>query len=147
MDSVRKEKRKNRHLNERFFYILENFVNEYKVAKSHPDIDIYSNKLQNTMDSYKQLEKDIFMQKNHLERLNEETYKRIVQQNKEIDEYKKEVNVLRKNIERLIPIKNSSIGLYDDEVEIYRKIHFEIVAFIIGIFLVSGLTYSTFRKS
>ena len=147
MEWLRKEKRKNRDKNERFFYILENFVNEYKVAKSHPDIDIYSNKLQNTMDSYKQLEKDIFMQKNHLERLNEETYKRIVQQNKEIDEYKKEVNVLRKNIERLIPIKNSSIGLYDDEVEIYRKIHFEIVAFIIGIFLVSGLTYSTFRKS
>lgn len=147
MDSVRKEKRKNRHLNERFFLILENFVYEYKVAKSHPDLDIYTDKLQNTMNSYEELEKDIFMQKNHLERLNQETYNRIKQQDKAINEYRKEVKLLKKNIERLIPIKNSSIGLYDEEVEIYQKIHYEILGFIFGIILATGMTYSIFRKS
>ena len=45
MDNVRIERRKNRHLNERFFIILEDFVNEYKIAKSHPDIIEYSEKL------------------------------------------------------------------------------------------------------
>ena len=48
MDKVRQERRKNRHLNERFFIILEDFVNQYKIAKSHPDVEEYSNTLANT---------------------------------------------------------------------------------------------------
>ena len=42
MDSVRKERRKNRHLNERFFIILEDFVNEYKIAKYSENSGIFS---------------------------------------------------------------------------------------------------------
>ena len=44
-------------------------------------------------------------------------------------------------------MRNSADGLYSEEVEMYRKLHYQIVGFAVGIILASGLTYSTFRKS
>lgn len=147
MDSVRKERRKNRHLNERFFIILEDFVNEYKIAKSHPDVIEYSDKLANTQARYQQLEKDIFLQRNHLEKINLEMNARIRKQTKNINDYRKNVNVLRLRAKRLKPIENSSEGMFQEEKEIYTMIHYEMMALVIGIVLASGLTYSTFRKT
>lgn len=147
MDKVRQERRKNRHLNERFFIILEDFVNEYKIAKSHPEVAEYSNTLANTQARYQKLEKDIFLQRNHLEKINLEMNKRIRKQNRNINEYKKKVDILKRNAKRLKPIENSSEGMFREEKEMYSMIHYEMIAFITGIVLASGLTYSTFRKS
>lgn len=147
MDNVRNERRKNRHLNERFFIILEDFVNEYKIAKSHPDIIEYSEKLGATESSYKELKKDIFLQKNHLNRLVLQMNARIRKQTQDIDEYRKKVALLKLRAKHLKPIENSSEGLFEEEKEIYAAIHYETIALIMGICMASGLTYATFRKT
>ena len=147
MDSVRKERRQNRHLNERFFIILEDFVDEYKIAKSHPDIIQYSDNLGDTEGAYKVLEKDIFLQRNHLEKLVLEMNARIRKQTKNIDDYRKRVELLKLQAEHLKPIENSSEGLYEEEKEMYSLIHYEIIALLMGIFMASSLTYATFRKT
>ena len=71
IDSVIKEKQTNKHLNQRFFLILENFINEFTVSKSHPEVAVYSNALEDTRGAYQKLESDIFLQRNNLETLNE----------------------------------------------------------------------------
>ena len=147
MDKVRQERRKNRHLNERFFIILEDFVNQYKIAKSHPEVEEYSNTLANTQARYQKLEKDIFLQRNHLEKINLEMNRRIRKQTRNINEYRKSVEVLKRNAKRLKPIENSSEGMFREEREMYTILHYETIALITGIVLASGLTYSTFRKS
>ena len=147
MDNVRIERRKNRHLNERFFIILEDFVNEYKIAKSHPNVIEYSNKLGNTEAAYKELQKDIFLQRNHLNKLVLQMNARIRKQTQDIDEYRKKVALLKMRAKHLKPIENSSEGLFKEEKEIYTAIHYEIIALIIGIGMASGLTYATFRKT
>ena len=147
MDNVRTERRKNRHLNERFFIILEDFVNEYKIAKSHPKVIEYSNKLGNTEAAYKELQKDIFLQRNHLNKLVLQMNARIRKQTQDIDEYRKKVALLKMRAKHLKPIENSSEGLFKEEKEIYTAIHYEIIALIIGIGMASGLTYATFRKT
>lgn len=147
MDQVKHERRKNRHLNERFFIILADFVNEYKIAKSHPDVISYSDKLNNTMARYEKLEKDIFLQRNHLEKLNLEMDVRIRKQSKNIQDYKDSVEKLKKNAQRLKPIENSAEGMVKEEKEIYTLTHYELISLIIGIAAASGITYSTFRKS
>lgn len=147
MDNVRKERRKNRHLNERFFMILEDFVHEYKIAKSHPDVIEYSNRLGNTESEYKTLQKDMFIQKNHLNQLVLEMNARIRKQTRDIDEYRKKVALLKMRAKHLKPIENSSEGLYKEEREIYTLYYYETLALIIGICMASGLTYATFRKT
>jgi len=147
MENVRKERRKNRHLNERFFIILEDFVNEYKIAKSHPDAIEYITKLGNTESAYKTLQKDMFMQKNHLNRLVLEMNARIRKQTRNIEEYKKKVALLKMEAKHLKPIENSAEGLYKEEKEMYTMYYYETLALIIGICMASGLTYATFRKT
>jgi hypothetical protein len=147
MDSVKKEGIKNMTLNKRFFSILEDFVNEYKIAKSHPDIIEYSDKLIHTETEYKNLEKDMFLQKNHLEQLVIQMNVRIRNQSKNIDDYRKSVEKLKKKSLYLKPIVNSSEGLYEEEKQLYSMIHYEIVALIMGVFMASGLIYTTFRKT
>ena len=147
MDTVIKEKQKNKHLNQRFFLILENFINEFTVAKSHPAVAVYTNALEDTRGAYQKLESDIFLQRNHLETLNENLNKRVRLQSKSINKIRERVEILKKEVERLVPIRNSADGLYSEEVEMYRKAHYQIVGFVVGIILASGLTYSTFRKS
>lgn len=147
MDSVKQEGIKNMVLNKRFFSILEDFVNEYKIAKSHPDIIEYSDKLLHTEDEYKKLEKDMFLQKNHLEKLVIQMNTRIRTQSKNIEEYRTSVDKLKKKSSYLKPIVNSSQGLYEEEKQLYSMIHYEIIALIMGVFMASGLTYATFRKT
>jgi len=147
MDSVKKEGIKNMTLNKRFFSILEDFVNEYKIAKSHPDIIEYSDKLIHTETEYKNLEKDMFLQKNHLEQLVIQMNVRIRNQSKNIDDYRKSVEKLKKKSLYLKPIVNSSEGLYEEEKQLYSMVHYEIVALIMGVFMASGLIYTTFRKT
>ena len=72
---------------------------------------------------------------------------RIRKQTKNINDYKKNVNILKLRAKRLKPIENSSEGMFQEEKEIYTMIHYEMIALVMGIVLASGLTYSTFRKS
>lgn len=147
MDNVKREKQKNKYLNEQFFIILEDYVREYKIAKSHQAINEYTERLNSTESAYQNLEKNIFLQKNHLQKLNLQMNARILTQSKDIDKYRQEVNLLKKKANYLNPIQNSAEGLFEEEKQLYTLIHYEIVALAIGIFVASGLTYATFRKT
>ncbi len=146
MNKLTHEKMMNKILNERFFIILEDFVNEYKVSKSHPDVVVYSDKLAHTENNYKELKKRIFLQKNNLEKLNIDLNDSIRKQSSDIKKYRQKVDKLKKTNKYLIPIQNSAKGLYEEEKRIYKSLYSEIVSLVVGIFISSGLTYTIFRK-
>ena len=146
MNKVNHEKIKNKMLNNQFFIILEDFVNEYKVSKSHPDLVVYSDKLDYTENKYKELKTHIFLQKNNLEKLNIDLNNSIRKQSSDIKKYRQTVDKLKTTNKYLIPIQNSSEGLYEEEKLIYKSLYYEIVALVFGIFISSGLTYTIFRK-
>ena len=72
---------------------------------------------------------------------------RIRTQSKNIEDYRTSVDKLKKKSSYLKPIVNSSEGLYEEEKQLYSMIYYEIIALIMGIFMASGLTYTTFRKT
>ena len=140
------EEKQYKELNSQFFIILDNYVNEYKISKSHPDISSYSDILAATESRYKDLKKRIFLYKNSLERKNEELTEKIRKQTKDIETFRTRINRLKSQSNNLHTIENSALGLYEEEINLYSNVYYEIIAIIIGIILASGYTYASFRK-
>ena len=92
------------------------------------------------------MKKRIFLYKNSLERKNEELTEKIRKQTKDIETFRTRINRLKSQSNNLHTIENSALGLYEEEINLYSNVYYEIIAIIIGIILASGYTYASFRK-
>tara|TARA_R110001592_G_scaffold354260_1_gene653800 strand:+ start:173 stop:700 length:528 start_codon:yes stop_codon:yes gene_type:complete len=123
------------NLNQRFFLILENFVPDYVSYLKNPKNSIYINKVERIKQTVNEINSECFVLKNKMEveiDTNETLSNKLTL---EIDKLKKENILLKKKRNSLEKTSLTSEGLYDDELDWYKKQIKTIMVMIIGIML------------
>ena len=101
-------------LDNRYYYILEEFSNSYPYAKTYPDEQNYIDALQTIENDLNETEGELFQLNNNLERdirtLGRDS--KII--NKKINEIQKENTYLKKRLKGMSGSKEAAIGMFDD---------------------------------
>jgi len=144
MEIIKQTKNQLTNLNQRFFLILENFVPHYVSYLQNPKNVIAAQEIQHVKSVVNDINSQGFVLKNKMEVEIDVNQQLSDELTKEIEILQTE-NVNLKNEVR--DLKRSSLtaeGLFDDEIDWYRKQIRIIIVMIIGI-IVCGIFYRSFK--
>jgi hypothetical protein len=139
MELINKTKKNIENLNQRFFLILENFIPTYVSYLQFPKNPDFVNDVEHIKEVVKKIDTDGFILKNEMNVEIDKSVKKSEEMNKIIDELQKENEKLKTEALRLKKQSLTSVGLYDDELEWYRKQIKIIIVMLIGIILCSKI--------
>jgi hypothetical protein len=144
MEILKQTKNQLINLNQRFFLILENFVPHYVSYLQNPKNVIPAQEIEHVKSVINEINSQSFVLKNKMDVEIDVSQKLSDKLTKEIEILQKE-NVTLKNETRAL--KRSSLtaeGLFDDEIDWYRKQIRIIIVMLIGI-IGCGIFYRSFK--
>jgi hypothetical protein len=144
MEILKQTKNQLINLNQRFFLILENFVPHYVSYLQNPKNVIPAQEIEHVKSVINEINSQSFVLKNKMDVEIDVSQKLSDKLTKEIEILQKE-NVTLKNETRAL--KRSSLtaeGLFDDEIDWYRKQIQIIIVMIIGV-IICGNFYRSFK--
>lgn len=132
------------NLNQRFFLILENFIAYYISYLQNPQNRISVQEIEHINSVVNEINSQAFILKNQME-VEIETSQNISDElTNEIDVLQKENVRLQRKTKTLKKVSLTSEGLFDDELDWYRKQIKLIVVFLIGI-IICGKFFHSFQ--
>ena len=137
MEIIKQTKNQLTNLNQRFFLILENFIPKYISYLQFPKNPEFVNEVVYIKDVVKKIDSDAFVLKNGINVEIDKSVKKSEELNKIIDELQTENEKLKTETIQLKKQSLTSVGLYDDELEWYRKQIKIIIVMLIGVILCS----------
>jgi len=141
MELINKTKKNIENLNQRFFLILENFIPTYVSYLQFPKNPNFANDVEHIKEVVKKIDTDGFILKNEMNVEIDKSVKNSEEMNKIIDELQKENEKLKTEAKQLKRQSLTSVGLYDDELDWYRKQIKIIIVMIIGLILCSKILF------
>ena len=137
MELINKTKKNIENLNQRFFLILENFIPKYVSYLQFPKNPEFVNEVEHIKNVVTKIDTDGFVFNNEMNVEIDKSVKKSEEMNKIIDELQKENEKLKTEAIQLKRQSLTSVGLYDDELDWYRKQIKIIIVMIIGVILCS----------
>jgi len=141
MELINQTKKNIENLNQRFFLILENFIPTYVSYLQFPKNPNFANDVEHIKEVVKKIDTDGFILKNEMNVEIDKSVKNSEEMNKIIDELQKENEKLKTEAKQLKRQSLTSVGLYDDELDWYRKQIKIIIVMIIGLILCSKILF------
>jgi len=135
MENLNEIKKEITNLNERFFLILENFVPDYVSYLKDPKNPIPVNEIEHIKHTVNEINSQSFVLKNKMEVEIDNNEKVSNKLTDEIDKLQKENNLLKKKRNSLEKTSLTAEGLFDDEIDWYKKQIKIIIVMIIGIII------------
>jgi hypothetical protein len=133
MDQVKEIQQKLYNSNQRFFLILENFVDVYVNTKTDPNNPIYTNDMAHIKGVISEIEHDIFLTKNTIERAIEKNDSIMNKDNDKINKLQQKNKQLSEVYGGLLATSRSAVGLFDDETQLYTQTMTNIIIYILTI--------------
>ena len=141
MELINQTKKNIENLNQRFFLILENFIPTYVSYLQFPKNPNFANDVEHIKNVVKKIDADGFVLKNEMNVEIDKSVKKSEEMNKIINELQKENEKLKTEAIQLKRQSLTSVGLYDDELDWYRKQIKIIIVMIIGVILCSKILF------
>lgn len=138
---INKTKTEIEGLNQRFFLILENFVPTYIRYLQNPQDEEMIKEISHINSVNTQIESDGFTIKNMMESTIATDQDKINKLNDKIRVLKKENEYLKGEQRDLKIAANTSVGLFDNELDWYKKQIKIIIVMLVGIVIVSKIYY------
>ena len=135
MELINKTKQNIENLNQRFFLILENFIPKYVSYLQFPKNPEFVNEVGHIKNVVKNIDTDGFVFNNEMNVEIDKSVKKSEEMNKIIAELQKENEKLKTEAIQLKRQSLTSVGLYDDELDWYRKQIKIIIVMLIGVIL------------
>ncbi len=132
------------NLNQRFFLILENFVAHYISYLQNPQNRISAQEIEHVKSVVNEINSQAFILKNQMEVKIDASQKLSNKLTNEIDVLQKENVRLQNKTKTLKKVSLTSEGLFDDELDWYRKQIKLIIVLLIGI-LICGKFFHSFK--
>jgi len=129
-------------LNQRFFFILENFVPNYIKYLQQPTNQNITSEILHVTTVNNKIESDGFMLKNSMDSAIQTSQEKTSQINSSIDELKTANIALNEQVKKLENTALTSVGLFDEELEWYKLQLKTIIILIIGMSLCGKLIYN-----
>ena len=142
MENLNEIKNEITNLNERFFLILENFVPDYVSYLKNPKNPIPVNEIEHIKQTVNDINSQSFVLKNKMEVEIDNNEKVSNKLTDEIDKLQKENILLKKKRSSLEKESLTAEGLFDDEIDWYKKQIKIILVMIIGIIICSMFSHS-----
>tara|TARA_B110000967_G_scaffold196843_1_gene227907 strand:+ start:1189 stop:1632 length:444 start_codon:yes stop_codon:yes gene_type:complete len=133
MDQVKEIQQKLYNINQRFFLILENFVDVYVNTKIDPNNPIYTKDMSHIKDVVRDIEHDIFLTKNRIEKSIENNDSNMNKDNEEIHKLQQKNKQLSEIYGGLLATSRSAVGLFDDETQLYTQTVINVVIYIVTV--------------
>jgi len=141
MDLVNKAKKEINELQQRFSLILENYVDDYVSYLRNPSNDEDLNNINHIKSVISNIDSQSFLLKNMMEREMQKIENNTSEFNIEIDALKKENKILKHRVKILDENVLTADGLFDNEIDLYKKQILTIVVLLIGIISISKVYY------
>lgn len=135
MDFINTSKQKIEDLNNRFFFVMENFVDNYVYYLKDPQNTNYKSEVDRVFDTITNINNDSLILKNNIQTKIAENNTKILQMNKEVDALKILNEQLKTRAKKLRVQATTSEGMFDSELDWYKK---QVLVFII---LLVGIIY------
>lgn len=146
MDLLRTSKEKIEELNNRFFYIMENFIPKYINYLRDPKNNNYKSEINRIDSVITNINSDAHVLRNDLQVAIDNNNTKIVKMNANIDSLKQENKNMKSRVKELSSQSITSEGLFDTELDWYKKqlliILLLFIGIVYGIRLVTGLHMS-----
>ena len=142
MDVLKTTKKNIEELNQRFFFILENFVPNYIKYLQQPTNQNIASEILHVTTVNNKIESDGFMLKNTMDTAIQNSQYKTSQINNSIYELKTANKALNEQVKKLENTTLTSVGLFDEEIEWYKLQLKTIIILIIGIALCGKLIYN-----
>jgi hypothetical protein len=146
MDLLRTSKEKIEELNNRFFYIMENFIPKYINYLRDPKNNNYKSEINRIDSVITDINSDAHVLRNDLQVAIDNNNTKIVKMNANIDSLKQENKNMKSRVKELSSQSITSEGLFDTELDWYKKqvliILLLFIGIVYGIRLVTGLHMS-----
>lgn len=133
MDLVKQAQQNIEELDKRFFFILENFIENYMGFLKTPQNTMYANEITHVNSVVTNIEKSAFTLKNKMDVEMVSNQKELDQMNREVEVLKKENIRLKNRASSLHKDALTSEGLFENELEWYLAQLKMIVIILIGI--------------
>ena len=132
------------NLNQRFFLILENFVPHYVSYLQNPKNVIPAQEIEHVKSVVNEIDSQGFVLKNKMDVEIEASQKISDELTKEIEILQKENTKLKNKTKSLKRASLTAEGLFDDEIDWYKKQIKIIIVMIIGI-IICGIFFHSFK--
>lgn len=146
MDLLKTSKEKIEELNNRFFYIMENFIPKYINYLRDPKNNNYKSEINRIDSVITNINSDAHVLRNDLQVAIDNNNTKIVKMNANIDSLKQENKNMKSRVKELSSQSITSEGLFDTELDWYKKqlliILLLFIGIVYGIRLVTGLHMS-----
>jgi hypothetical protein len=146
MDLLTTSKQKIEELNNRFFYIMEDFIPKYINYLRDPKNNNHKSEINRIDGVIANINSEAHILQNHLQLGINENDKKIIKMNQDISALKDENKDMKSRINNLHNQSVTSVGLYDTELDWYKKQMLIILLLLIGIIfsirLLTGLHMS-----
>lgn len=136
MDFINTSKQKIQDLNNRFFFVMENFVDNYVYYLKDPQNTNYKSEVERVFNTIANINNDSLILKNSIQTKISENNTKILQMNKDVDALKILNEELKTKAKKLRIQAITSEGMFNSELDWYKK---QVLIFII---LLVGIIYS-----
>lgn len=136
MDFINTSKQKIEELNNRFFFVMENFVGNYVQYLKEPQNASYKSEVDRVFDTITNINNDSLILKNRIQTKISDNNTNISQMNKDVDALKITNEQLKARAKKLHVRSITSEGMFDSELDWYKK------QLLIIIILLAGIVYS-----
>lgn len=133
MDFINTSKQKIEELNNRFFFVMENFVGNYVQYLKEPQNANYKSEVDRVFDTITNINNDSLILKNRIQTKISENNTKILQMNKEVDALKITNEQLKTRVKKLQVQSITSEGMFDSELDWYKKQLLIIIILLVGI--------------
>ena len=141
MEFLNKSKKEIDELDQRFSLILENYVDEYVSYLREPNNSEYTNNMNHINSVIENINSQGFLLKNRMEKELVNIENRSTTYNNEINVLKQENKALKEKVKILDEDVLTADGLFDNEIELYKKQIVTIIILVIGLIVISKLYY------
>jgi len=133
MDFINTSKQKIEELNNRFFFVMENFVGNYVYYLKEPQNTNYKSDVDRVFDTITNINNDSLILKNKIQAKISDNNTNILQMNKEVDTLKITNEQLKSRAKKLHIQSITSEGMFDSELDWYKKQLLIIIILLVGI--------------
>jgi len=141
MDFINTSKEKIEGLNNRFFFVMENFIDKYVNYLKNPQNANYTSDVNHVFDTITNINADSLLLKNSIQKTIDENDEKILKMNQEIDRLKPHNERLRSKVKKLHIQAITSEGMFDSELDWYKKQMLLIIIMLFGIVYGVKLVY------
>jgi hypothetical protein len=141
MDLVNKAKKEIDELQQRFSLILENYVDDYVSYLKNSSNTEYLNNINHIKSVISNIDSQSFLLKNKMESEMQKIENKTSEFNIEIDALKKENKALKDRVKILDENVLTADGLFDNEIDLYKKQIVTIIVLLIGIIITCKVYY------